>query len=75
MTITGCLVMLLAVFLAGGAAGAFVTLLVGIHTEEHRMSLTSTARTPATSATRRCLGVTVRTQTPDENPDRHSLTR
>lgn len=75
MPTTGSLVMVLAVFLAGGAAGVFMTLLVGIHGEERRMSLTSTRRTPATSATRRCLGVTVRAQTSDENPDRRSLTR
>jgi hypothetical protein len=72
---TGFLVMALALFLAGSAVGVFVTLLIGIHAEERRMSLTGTARTPTTSATRRCLGVTVRTQTPNETHDRHSLTR
>lgn len=72
---TGSLVMALALFLAGSAAGVFVTLLIGIHAEERRMSLTGTARTPTTAVARRCLGVTVRTQTPNETPDHHSLTR
>lgn len=66
---------LIAVFLSGGALGVFLFLLVGIHTEERRMSLTGTTRTRTTASTRRLLGVTVRCQTPDETNTPHSLTR
>jgi hypothetical protein len=53
----------LAVFLAGGSLGAFAVLVIGIHADEHRMSLK--AKAPANSraeaGTRRVLGVGVRT--------------
>ncbi|MEV0660812.1 hypothetical protein ACIBI3_11400 [Actinomadura luteofluorescens] len=57
------LMLLLAVFLTGAALGVFLFLLVGIHIEEHRMSLTGTPGSRTTASTRRFLGVTVRHQT------------
>lgn len=62
---TATFVFLLAVFLSGGVLGAFVFLLVGIHAEEHRMSLTGTPDSRTTASTRRFLGVTVRCHTPE----------
>lgn len=55
------LVLILAVLLVGAALGAFVTLLAGIRTEERHMSLTQEPTTRAGLATRRLLGVRVRT--------------
>ncbi|MDL4817756.1 hypothetical protein [Actinomadura opuntiae] len=67
--------LLLAVFLSGAAVAVFLFLLVGIHLEEHRMSLTSASRSRTTTSTRRLLGVTVRNQTPDTTNKPNSLQR
>jgi hypothetical protein len=63
----------LAVFIGGGVLGAFLLLLVGIHTEERHMSLTGSAQSRTTASTRRLLGVTVREHSSTDT--RHSLTR
>lgn len=47
---------LAAVFVTGGVSGVFAMVLIGIHSEEHNMSLTGSAR-PHTGATRRMLGI------------------
>ncbi|TNY35658.1 hypothetical protein [Thermomonospora catenispora] len=52
-------VVLLAVFLAGGALGVFALLLAGIRAEERHMTLHDAPRTRTRSATRRFLGVYV----------------
>ncbi|SEG93337.1 hypothetical protein SAMN04489712_13824 [Thermomonospora echinospora] len=52
-------IVLLAVFLAGGALGVFAMLLAGIRAEERHMSLRGTPGTRTRSATRRVLGVHV----------------
>jgi uncharacterized membrane protein len=46
---------IIGVFLAGGALGAFVTLVIGIHTEERHMSLKGDPHTAASASTRRVL--------------------
>lgn len=69
------LLLLLAVFLSGGVLGVFLFLLVGIHTEERRMSLTGTPHSRTTSSTRRFLGLTVRCQTPETTPKPTGLKR
>ncbi|HEU5157461.1 MAG TPA: hypothetical protein VFU43_10725 [Streptosporangiaceae bacterium] len=45
----------IATFLAGGALGVFVTLVIGIHAEERRMSLKSDPQTTASASTRQIL--------------------
>ncbi|GAA4232566.1 hypothetical protein GCM10022254_32770 [Actinomadura meridiana] len=72
---SGIFILLLAVFLAGSALGAFVFLLIGIHAEEHHMSLTGTPGSRTTASTRRLLGVTVRCRTPETTPKPTSLKR
>lgn len=67
--------LLLAVFLTGGALGVFLFLLVGIHIEERRMSLTGAANSRTTASTRRFLGVTVRCQTPETTRQTTGLKR
>ncbi|WP_119726732.1 hypothetical protein [Thermomonospora amylolytica] len=52
-------IVLLAVFLAGGALGVFALLLAGIRAEERHMTLRDTPHTRTRSATRRFLGVHV----------------
>ena len=59
------LMLLFAVFLSGGVLGVFLFLLIGIHAEEHRMSLTGTPGSRTTASTRRLLGVTVRCHAPE----------
>ncbi|MFG2085429.1 hypothetical protein [Spirillospora sp. NPDC048824] len=69
------LMLLLAVFLSGGALGVFLLLLIGIHAEERRMSLTGTPKSRMTASTRRFLGVTVRCQTHETTPKTTGLKR
>lgn len=69
------LMLLLALFLSGGVLGAFLFLLVGIHAEERRMSLTGTPKSRTTASTRRFLGVTVRCQTAQTTPKSTGLKR
>ncbi len=46
---------IIATFLAGGVLGVFVTLVIGIHTEERHMSLKSDPQTSAGASTRQIL--------------------
>lgn len=46
---------IVAVFLSGTALGVFVTLVIGIHTEERRMSLKGDPQTPLSASTRQIL--------------------
>jgi hypothetical protein len=58
------IVIITAVFLAGGVLGAFLTLVFGIHSEERHMSLKSDPHTRSSATTRRLLA---HVQTPDDN--------
>jgi hypothetical protein len=62
------LIVLTAVFLAGCALGAFVVLVLGIHTEQHRKTLHGHMAPPTvTSASTRRLLSTVSRPRPDDN--------
>jgi uncharacterized membrane protein len=48
-------IIIISTFLAGGVLGVFVTMVIGIHAEERRMSLKSDPQTAASASTRRIL--------------------
>lgn len=72
------LISLVAVFVTGGALGALVVLVIGIHADERRKTLKgkAPAGTRLEAGTRRVLGVGVRNvAVPDDRPDRNDVRR
>lgn len=61
-------VLILATFAAGNILGAFFMLLAGIRSEEHNNSLKDAQTTRTNAATRKVLGVYVRTPDDAEQP-------
>jgi hypothetical protein len=68
---------IVALLIGLGVLAVLVLVVIGIHHEERRMSLTSAPRTRTQAVTRRLLGVGVRTPGPgrgsDEIPPRSDL--
>lgn len=59
----------IAVFLAGAATGVITVVMIGIRRDDRAKTLTGIARTPTEAATRRMLGVGVRSGNAD--PGKH----
>jgi hypothetical protein len=63
-------IIIISTFLAGIVLGVFVTLVIGIRTEERRMSLKSDPQTAASASTRQIL---THVRRPDDNITRFAI--